>query len=174
MVQLLPPCAASCFTGRNVRSCKGAKKKKKYSEEIHVDSDNMVPPAVGLCLAFVLIPSHRWVQARGPPTSSCQRRLRQRHSNMAVCLNYYSTLENTQQQARSWLRGRSGQECRDCLPADFGRFQGKSFIGKVHFIVIPLSHSWLSSFRNESFVITDLRKSLIFISGWKLFFPSSL
>lgn len=77
------------------------KRKKKYSEEIHVDSDNMVPPAVGLCLAFVLIPSHRWVQARGPPTSSCQRRLRQRHSNMAVCLNYYSTLENTQQQARS-------------------------------------------------------------------------
>lgn len=31
------------------------------------------PPAVGLCLAFVLIPSHHWVQAPGPPTQLCQR-----------------------------------------------------------------------------------------------------
>lgn len=33
----------------------------------------MFPPVVGLCLAFVLIPSHHWVQAPGPPTQLCQR-----------------------------------------------------------------------------------------------------
>ena len=45
------------------------------------------PPAVGLCLAFVLIPSHYWVQAPGPPTQLCQRLPEE---GVQICLNYCS------------------------------------------------------------------------------------
>lgn len=59
-------------------------------EEIHVDSDNMFPPAVGLCLAFVLIPSHHWVQAPGPPTQLCQRLPGEGAQIWPGSLNYHS------------------------------------------------------------------------------------
>lgn len=63
------------------------------SEEIHVDSDNMSPlpvphPVVGLCLAFVLIPSHHWVQAPGPPTQLCQRLPEEGAQIWPGCLNH--------------------------------------------------------------------------------------
>lgn len=47
-------------------------------------------PAVELCLAFVLIPSHHWVQAPGPPTQLCQRLPKEDAQIWPGCLNYRS------------------------------------------------------------------------------------
>lgn len=91
------PFFSHCLTAVKCQSRPARRSRSMWSYKVQVLARKSLltvttcfPPAVGLCLAFVLIPSHHWVQAPGPPTQLCQRLPEEGAQIWLGCLNYRS------------------------------------------------------------------------------------